>query len=121
MDDIRKSLRKDPALPARTFQVPANFKTDVRTALMAASRDKAAGPDAIPMRMTACAPDEATDFITALWTAVGRLGHLPAPLSDGIVVPVWKQKGIVEISRHTDLSLCCRPRGASYQQRLIGA
>lgn len=91
--NIQKSLREDPALPAQKFQVPGDFKTDVRMALMTANRDKASGPDAIPMRMIACAPDEAIDFITALWTAVGRLGHLPAPLSDSTIVPVWKQEG----------------------------
>lgn len=93
VDTFHRSLRQEPPIRASAFDVDADFEGDVRTALAVVCLDKAAGPDAIPMCMLTAAREASCKFIVALWTAVGRLAHIPARLSEGVVVPVWKSKG----------------------------
>lgn len=81
------------ALPPTTFSLPHDFHVDVTRALRNCASNRAVGPDGIPIEVYRMCPSLSVDFFVSLWSACGRVGHMPNDLTIARITPIYKQRG----------------------------
>lgn len=82
-----------PLVPMHCVEVPESFRTSLLLAINNLKNKKSPRQGKIRTDVFTRTPGLLGDTVLALWRAVGRTAHMPALLRDGIIVPIYKQKG----------------------------
>lgn len=93
-----------PLRPKKFAALPT-FATDVEAAINKMKAGSSGGPDEIIPRCLKVAPAEVATSIHAVWTACGRVGHVPPSLLAGRVTPVFKKGDRTDVTNYRPITV----------------
>lgn len=88
---MREKSRNDTPITTIPFNITENIKTNIHAAIRNGKRNKAPGPDGITWELLSINPDTTSQWLTTLWTTIGKLAHMPEQLREAIFVPIYKK------------------------------
>ena len=86
--------------------IGASTKNEVREALKMMERNKAVGPDGIPIEIWKCLGDWGIDWLTRLFNRILLTKKMPDEWRKSSLVPIYKNKGdIQDCTNYRDIKL----------------